>query len=166
MASLVSQMTPNGNTNQPIGLGWAWLSLVGGGALTAPAMQSGYQYQQIIILLSDGLNTQDRWYTNQTSVNNRMINSSGAAPTSRPRHHDLRHPSEHRRRSDLNPAAELRQRLEEVLDARQREPDQHRVQLDRHQPDAVAGGQIKKPGLTGRAFSFTLRNSYATYTDS
>jgi Flp pilus assembly protein TadG len=77
MNTLVSQMTPNGNTNQPIGLVWAWLSLVGGGPLTAPAMQSGYQYQQIIILLSDGLNTQDRWYTSQTSIDNRMNNSSG-----------------------------------------------------------------------------------------
>ena len=77
MNSLVGQMTPNGNTNQPIGLVWAWLSLVGGGPLTAPAMDPNYQYQQIIILLSDGLNTQDRWYTSQTSIDNRMNSSTG-----------------------------------------------------------------------------------------
>ena len=81
MSSLVNQMTPNGSTNQPIGLVWGWLSLVGGGPLTAPAMDPNYQYQQIIILLSDGLNTQDRWYGNgsstNTSVDSRMVDSSG-----------------------------------------------------------------------------------------
>jgi Flp pilus assembly protein TadG len=81
MTSLVNQMTPNGNTNQPIGLVWGWLSLVGGGPLTAPAMDPNYQYQQIIILLSDGLNTQDRWYTSQNSIDNRMYNSSTGAGT-------------------------------------------------------------------------------------
>ena len=35
MNTLVDSMQPNGNTNQPIGLVWAWLSLVGGGPLTA-----------------------------------------------------------------------------------------------------------------------------------
>jgi Flp pilus assembly protein TadG len=78
MNSLVDQMTPNGNTNQPIGLVWGWLSLLGGGPLTSPAMDPNYQYQQVIILLSDGLNTQDRWYTSQSSIDNRMYNSSGS----------------------------------------------------------------------------------------
>ncbi len=72
MTSLVNQMYPNGNTNQAIGLAWGWLSLVGGGPLTAPAMDSNYQYQQVIILLTDGLNTQDRWYTNQSSIDARQ----------------------------------------------------------------------------------------------
>jgi hypothetical protein len=77
MSSLVDQMYPNGNTNQPIGLVWAWLSLVGGGPLTAPAKDSNYQYQDVIILMSDGLNTQDRWYTNQNQIDNRMSDSAG-----------------------------------------------------------------------------------------
>jgi Flp pilus assembly protein TadG len=78
MSSLVDQMYPNGNTNQPIGLVWAWLSLVGGGPLTAPAKDSNYKYTDVIILMSDGLNTQDRWYNSQSSIDNRMYNSSGA----------------------------------------------------------------------------------------
>ena len=80
MNSLVDSMSPNGNTNQPIGLVWGWQSLVGGGPLSAPAMNSNYTYKQIIILLSDGLNTADRWYQAQTPVDNRMYqtgNSSG-----------------------------------------------------------------------------------------
>ena len=81
MNSLVDSMSPAGGTNQPIGLVWGWQSLVGGGPLTSPAMDSNYTYQQIIILLSDGLNTQDRWYGNgsstSTSVDYRMVDNSG-----------------------------------------------------------------------------------------
>src|SRR5665213_847310 len=80
MNNLVNSMQPNGGTNQPIGLAWGWQSLVGGGPLTAPAMDSNYQYQQIIILLSDGLNTQDHWYgngtTTSTQVDARMYDST------------------------------------------------------------------------------------------
>lgn len=81
MNSLVDQMYPNGNTNQPIGLVWGWLSLVGGGPLTAPAKDSSYQYQDVIVLMSDGLNTQDRFYTQQTSIDNRMFQTSSGAGT-------------------------------------------------------------------------------------
>jgi Flp pilus assembly protein TadG len=82
MNSLVDSMVANGSTNQPIGLVWGWQSLVGGGPLTAPAMDTNYTYQQIIILLSDGLNTQDRWYGNgsstSTSVDYRMYDTNGS----------------------------------------------------------------------------------------
>jgi uncharacterized protein YegL len=72
MNTMVNQMTPNGNTNQAIGLAWGWMSLVGGGPLTAPAMDPNYQYQQVIILLTDGLNTQDRWYSSQSQIDTRQ----------------------------------------------------------------------------------------------
>jgi Flp pilus assembly protein TadG len=73
----VSGMSPNGSTNQPIGLVWGWQSLVGGGPFPlAPVKDPSYTYNQYIILLSDGLNTQDRWYgdgsTTNTNVDNRM----------------------------------------------------------------------------------------------
>jgi Flp pilus assembly protein TadG len=81
MASLVDSLSPNGATSQPIGLVWGWQSLVGGGPLSSPTMSSSYTYQQVIILLSDGLNTQDRWYGNGSSVSSsvdaRMYDSSG-----------------------------------------------------------------------------------------
>jgi Flp pilus assembly protein TadG len=81
LTSVVSSMSPNGSTNQPIGLVWGWQSLVGGGPFTAPALDPNYTYNQYIILLSDGLNTQDRWYgdgsTTNTSVDSRMYYSSG-----------------------------------------------------------------------------------------
>ena len=81
MNSLVDSMYPNGNTNQPIGLVWVWQSLVGGGPLTAPAKDSNYTYQDIIILMSDGLNTADRWYSQQTPVDNRMYNTGNGSGT-------------------------------------------------------------------------------------
>ncbi len=63
MSSMVNNMSPNGSTNQAIGLVHAWQSLVGGGPYPAPPAQDPrYTYKTIIILLTDGLNTQDRWY--------------------------------------------------------------------------------------------------------
>lgn len=81
MASQVDSLYPLGATNQPIGLVWGWQSLVGGGPLSAPAKNPAYTYIDVIILLSDGLNTQDRWYGNgsatNTSVDYRMYDTSG-----------------------------------------------------------------------------------------
>jgi len=73
MKNLVTSFYPAGNTNQGIGLAHGWLSLVGGGPYpTPPAEDPNYRYQKIIILMSDGLNTQNRWYTSQTSIDNRQ----------------------------------------------------------------------------------------------
>jgi Flp pilus assembly protein TadG len=84
MTTLVNSMTANGNTNQAIGLQLGWMSLVGGGPFpTPPAEDSNYTYSKIIILLTDGLNTEDRWYTSQTSIDSRQqltcnnINAAG-----------------------------------------------------------------------------------------
>ena len=73
MNKLVTDMYPAGNTNQAIGLSWAWQSLVGGGPFgTVPPTDPHYTYNQVIILLTDGLNTQDRWYTDQSSIDARQ----------------------------------------------------------------------------------------------
>ena len=72
MTTLVNNMYPAGNTNQAIGLALGWMSLTGGGPFVAPAMDPNYKYQQVIILLTDGLNTEDRWYSNQSQINARQ----------------------------------------------------------------------------------------------
>lgn len=64
LKSTVSAMTPLGGTNQPIGLVWAWQTLQQSSPFSAPALDSNYNYTTAIILLSDGLNTMDRWYGN------------------------------------------------------------------------------------------------------
>jgi Flp pilus assembly protein TadG len=73
MTTLVNNMSPNGSTNQAIGLAHGWMSLVGGGPYgTVPALDPNYTYQQVIILLTDGLNTQDRWYGNGSNVSTQV----------------------------------------------------------------------------------------------
>ena len=72
LKSLIDTMTPNGNTDQAIGMAWAWQSLAQTAPLNAPAKDSNYTYKDAIILLSDGLNTQDRWYTDAASIDLRQ----------------------------------------------------------------------------------------------
>jgi hypothetical protein len=65
-------MVAAGNTNQAIGLAWGWQSLTAGAPLNAPTKDANFQYQDIIILLSDGLNTEDRWYQDASSIDARQ----------------------------------------------------------------------------------------------
>jgi Flp pilus assembly protein TadG len=71
----VDAMQPAGGTNQAIGLQWGFQSLTAA-PFTIPTKDPNYQYKEIVILLTDGLNTQDRWYGNgsqhSTSVDNRQ----------------------------------------------------------------------------------------------
>jgi Flp pilus assembly protein TadG len=81
MNTVVTNLYPLGGTNQPIGLVWGWQSLVGGGPFpTPPAKDANYEYRDIIVLMSDGLNTQNRWdgdgYTPEPNVDTRMYQSS------------------------------------------------------------------------------------------
>jgi Flp pilus assembly protein TadG len=73
MKSLVDSFTPDGNTNQGIGLAHGWMSLVGGGPYPTPPVEDpNYKYTKIIILMSDGLNTENRWYNNSSQINARQ----------------------------------------------------------------------------------------------
>ena len=71
LSSNIDAMQPTGNTNQAIGLQVGWQSLTNS-PFTVPAMDASYKYTQVIILLTDGLNTGDRWYTSQSSINTRQ----------------------------------------------------------------------------------------------
>jgi Flp pilus assembly protein TadG len=72
MTTLINNMSPAGNTNQAIGLQLGWMSLMQGGVFNAPAKESGVTYAEHIILVTDGLNTEDRWYSNQASIDARQ----------------------------------------------------------------------------------------------
>ena len=72
LKNLVDTMTPNGNTNQAIGLAWGWQSLAQTTPLNAPAKDPNYTYRDSIVILSDGLNTQDRWYSDAASIDARQ----------------------------------------------------------------------------------------------
>jgi Flp pilus assembly protein TadG len=74
LSNKVDAMSPNGSTNQTIGLVWGWHSMTQGAPLNPPVLPNNTQ--RVIIILSDGLNTQNRWSgdgSNQSSdVDGRM----------------------------------------------------------------------------------------------
>jgi Flp pilus assembly protein TadG len=70
LSAKIDAMTPVGNTNQAIGLQMGWQSLTQS-PFTVPAFDPDYQYSQVIILLTDGLNTENRWYSYQSSIDAR-----------------------------------------------------------------------------------------------
>ncbi len=70
LSNAINAMQPNGNTNQAIGLQVGWQTLTAA-PFTVPPMDPQYTYKQVIILLTDGLNTQDRWYTSQSLIDAR-----------------------------------------------------------------------------------------------
>jgi uncharacterized protein YegL len=71
LADKVTAMNPVGNTNQAIGLQWGWQTLTGA-PFSVPAVDSNYEYKQVIILLTDGMNTENRWYSRQSSIDSRQ----------------------------------------------------------------------------------------------
>lgn len=59
----ITDLTANGGTNQAIGMAWAWRTLqIGSDPFPAPVKDSNYKYTDALIILSDGMNTKDRWY--------------------------------------------------------------------------------------------------------
>jgi Flp pilus assembly protein TadG len=68
----IDTMTPNGNTNQAIGLAWGWQSLTEAAPLNAPPRDANFNYQRAIILMTDGLNTQNHWTSNAGQIDARQ----------------------------------------------------------------------------------------------
>jgi Flp pilus assembly protein TadG len=68
----IDSMTPDGNTNQAIGLAWGWMSLNQTSPLNAPAEDPNYNYKKAIILMTDGLNTQNRWTSDPATIDARQ----------------------------------------------------------------------------------------------
>jgi Flp pilus assembly protein TadG len=67
--SKIDAMTPTGNTNVTIGLQVAWQTLSPVAPFSAPAPSP--DTDKVIILLTDGDNTQNRWTTSQSSIDAR-----------------------------------------------------------------------------------------------
>jgi Flp pilus assembly protein TadG len=67
--SKIDDMTPTGNTNITVGLAWGWQSLTDTAPLNAPAPAS--DLERVIVLLTDGENTQNRWTTSSNAINSR-----------------------------------------------------------------------------------------------
>jgi Flp pilus assembly protein TadG len=67
--SKVDAMTPVGNTNVTIGLQMAWQTISPVAPFNAPAVAP--DLEKVIILMTDGDNTQNRWTNSQTSIDTR-----------------------------------------------------------------------------------------------
>jgi hypothetical protein len=74
LKTLIGNLQPTGNTNQGIGMAWAWLTLgVGVQPFNAPAKDTAnYEYKDAIVLLSDGLNTQNRFTSDTAQIDARQ----------------------------------------------------------------------------------------------
>ena len=69
LSNKIDAMYSKGMTNQTIGFVWGWQTLTDGDPMNAGTMPS--DTQRVIILLSDGLNTQNRWTSSQSSIDAR-----------------------------------------------------------------------------------------------
>lgn len=65
----IDAMTPTGNTNVTIGMALAWQSLTAADPFDAPAKAT--DLEKVIVLLTDGTNTQNRWSSSETSIDSR-----------------------------------------------------------------------------------------------
>lgn len=72
LRSTVAQMRPQGNTNQVIGLAWAWQTLTQGAPMNAPVEDPKFTFKRAIILISDGLNTESRHSRRQSEIDARQ----------------------------------------------------------------------------------------------
>jgi Flp pilus assembly protein TadG len=72
LKSKIDSLVPTGNTNQSIGLAWGWMTLTQSDPFNAPAKDANFVYKDAVVLLSDGLNTQNRWYSSAASIDARQ----------------------------------------------------------------------------------------------
>ena len=68
----VDEMKPSGNTNLTIGLAWGLNMLTHGAPLSTASSDPG-KYANYMILLTDGVNTENRWTTNSVSIDARAL---------------------------------------------------------------------------------------------
>jgi Flp pilus assembly protein TadG len=66
----ITAMTPSGNTNVTIGLEWGWHSLTANDPLTQ-ASDPKPDLDKVMILLTDGDNTENRWSNDQATIDAR-----------------------------------------------------------------------------------------------
>jgi hypothetical protein len=75
LKSKIDSMSAQGYTNTTIGLAWAWDSLTQGLPLSAPTEDPKYIYTKVIIFLTDGENTENRFSGDATTIDKRMTSA-------------------------------------------------------------------------------------------
>jgi Flp pilus assembly protein TadG len=174
LKTAVNAMQPTGGTDQSVGLAWAWQSLLQTGPIPAPAEDPNTTYNRVIIILSDGLNTEDRWpnYGNGSTQN--TTNGVGDIDTRQAQQcinlRNAKDASGKPMYTVLDTPSILRQfqraaGSQQVLHADEFEPDRDDFHHDRNRTEPAPGRAIiqgdaerpdtKKPGRNGRAFALT-----------
>ncbi|HVT99102.1 MAG TPA: hypothetical protein VHE33_16475, partial [Acidobacteriaceae bacterium] len=69
LSSQVDAMTANGNTNQTVGLAWGWQTLTNSDPYNPGEVPE--DTRKVLILLTDGLNTQNRWSGDASTIDAR-----------------------------------------------------------------------------------------------
>jgi len=72
LKSKVDSLYPAGNTNQGIGIAWAYQSLTSA-PFVVPSKDPNYKYSDVVILMSDGLNTENRFSGDQSDIDAREL---------------------------------------------------------------------------------------------
>ncbi|WP_029584740.1 pilus assembly protein [Bradyrhizobium sp. URHD0069] len=73
LTTSIDALSPAGNTNQQIGAAWGGLSLsVQKAPLFPPAKDSGYTYNDYLVLVSDGINTENRFSNKSWEIDARQ----------------------------------------------------------------------------------------------
>jgi Flp pilus assembly protein TadG len=70
LVSKIEAMNPTGTTNVTIGLAWAWHALTPNSPLTEGTAPTS-EIDKVIILLTDGENTENRWTTSSSQIDAR-----------------------------------------------------------------------------------------------
>jgi hypothetical protein len=71
MKTAVDAMTPTGNTNTGIGLAWGLSVLTPGAPLSGIARAPNSKLQKVIVFLTDGINTENRWTQDAAQIDQR-----------------------------------------------------------------------------------------------
>jgi hypothetical protein len=128
MKSAVDAMTPTGNTNTGIGLAWGLAALTPGAPLSGIARAPNSRLQKIIVFLTDGINTENRWTNDANQIDQRTDRQRGQVEQDQALH-DTRH------RGERDPAAQLREPALDVLLGEPGLRSEGRVRQDRRRPD-------------------------------
>ena len=134
----IDAMTPTGNTNVTIGLAWGFQLLSPNEPFNAPA--PARDLDKVIVLMTDGENTQNRWTSSATSIDARTQKACDNVKAAHIKLYTVRVIDGD---VTLLKAARPSRR---VLRRAERRPAQQRVQLDRAEPREPSHHALKQAG--------------------
>jgi Flp pilus assembly protein TadG len=79
--SKINSLTPDGNTNTTIGMAWGYNMITSGNPLGAAASSDTARTVKVIVFLTDGLNTEDRYGFSTTNIDADMRQLCASAKT-------------------------------------------------------------------------------------